>query len=257
MSMSRWAMILFGAALFAGPSLAAETVVRLTSLEWPPYAAPGGLLDNGASVTVARAAFAATGHRLEVSFFPWQRTVQVGLESDTHVGYFPEYFSAELQQRCAFSDSIGSGPLGLAEPRAAPVAWTTLEDLRNITIGTVQGYVNTQAFDAAVAAGTLRIEAVPDDLTNLRKLVVGRIGLAVIDRFVMDFLLSTEPSLRPNRYSVQFNDHILEEKSLFVCFRNDDRGQEARRIFNEGLAQIDVDAIMRHYLQNDYIVPVR
>lgn len=240
------------AVLAAAGARAEEAAVRLTSLDWPPYAAASGLTQNGASVAVAHAAFAAAGYRLEVAFYPWQRAVQMGTADPDYAGYFPEYFSASLQDRCAFSAPMGSGPLGFAERREAPVAWTTLDDLRGIPIGTVQGYVNTDEFDARAASGALKVDAAPDDATNLRKLAAGRIGLAVIDRFVLDYLLRADPALQPHRDALAFNPRLLEDKGLFVCFQKTARGLALRQAFDAGLAKVDVAAIMRDYFAGQY-----
>lgn len=223
----------------AVPAARAETF-RLTSLEWPPYSGTD-LPDQGFSVRVARAAFEAMGHSLEVDFFPWKRAVQTGL-GPGYVGYFPEYYAEDLATGpCAFSEPAGSGPLGFVESVAAPVTWASLDDLQGRSIGTVSGYVNTAAFDARAADGSLAVEPATDDLTNLRKVAAGRLDLAVIDARVLDWLLAGNPELEGQ---VRMNDHLLEDKALFVCFQKSVEGDAARAIFNDGLGKIDIGAMM-------------
>lgn len=226
---------------WAGVRTAAAETFRMTSLEWPPYS--GAQLEGqGLSVRVARAAFEAMGHDLEVTFFPWQRAVQTGLGSG-YVGYFPEYFDQDLaDERCAFSEPMGSGPLGLVESTETPIEWQDLADLRGLTIGTVAGYVNTKAFDTAVAEGRLTVDPANDDMTNVRKVAAGRLDAAVIDANVLTWLLTWNSDLQSD---VRMDDRLLEDKALFVCFQKTEVADRVRAIFNQGLDRIDIKALMR------------
>jgi polar amino acid transport system substrate-binding protein len=57
--------------------------------------------------------------------------------------------------------------------------------LHDYTVGTVRGYANPPAFDAA----KLRTEEVVDDLTNLKKLAANRIDLTLIDMALAQWLI--------------------------------------------------------------------
>jgi polar amino acid transport system substrate-binding protein len=224
-------------------------VVRLTSLEWPPYSGEQ-LRQQGASVAIVRAALAAMGHALEVRFVPWTQAVAIGQDSGSgYHGYFPEYASADVESVFALSASIGSGPLGFVERRSAPVRWNSLADLEGVPVGVVRGYVNTAEFDALVSAG--RITAVPagDDLTNVRKVTMGRLPLAVIDRNVLEYLMQHERAVEDAQRVVQFNPRLLENKSLHVALQRSEDGAWALRMINEGLQKIDADAIAAPFFE--------
>lgn len=233
----------------AGGAFAQDKVIRLTSLEWPPYA--GEAVDQqGASVAVVRAALQAMGYQLEVKFFPWSRAVAMAQDAGSGFhGYFPEYHSEQVATDFILSEPIGHGPLGFVEQVAAPVAWTTLADLRGKPIGTVRDYVNTAEFDAMAAAGELKVDPVGDDLTNIKKVAAGRIPLAVIDRHVLDHLLATDPGLAGARDKLQFNPRLLEDKALYVAFQRSPKGEEAARVLNEGLKKIDAKAIAADFFR--------
>lgn len=231
--------------LTSAPAIAGDDkVVHLTSLDWPPYSGkdlPGG----GASVQVARAAFEAMGYTLKVDFFPWSRTVTLAKDQDSkYAGYFPEYYSARVAKSFHYSDVMGSGPLGFAERTNNPVEWRTHDDLGQYPIGIVQDYVNEAEFDTRVADGRIRAQAVTSDATNLVKLVNGRIDLAVVDRNVMEYLVETDHRLQKKAGQLQFNQRMLEEKTLYICFKKTAMGEELLNVFNEGLTKIDVKAIM-------------
>lgn len=243
MSMLRSIVLALVLSAVSAQACSQDKVIRLTSLDWPPYS--GEKLDQqGASVAVARAAAEAMGYTLEVRFLPWARAVAVASDASSGVvGYFPEYHSDDVAARFLLSDPIGSGPLGFAERRSAPVAWSSLADLKAVAIGTVRDYVNTAEFDGMAAAGELKVEPVNDDATNLRKVAGGRLPLAVIDRNVMGYLLANDAGLKAQAGELQFNARLLEDKQLYIAFQRTPAGQEAARVVNEGLKKIDPAAI--------------
>ncbi|MBB4287695.1 substrate-binding periplasmic protein [Roseospira goensis] len=212
----------------------------MTSLEWPPYA--GESLPNGGFTVVGvRAAFEAMGHHLDVLFMPWPRAIATGL-GEGFIGYFPKYYSAEAARTsCAFSDPMPSGPVGFVVPADSSVMWHTLDDLKDKEIGVVAGYVNTVAFDEAVADGRLTVMPANDDLTNVRKVAARRLDMAVIDPHVLEWLLVQHPELRGR---VEMHPRLLEDKNIYICFQKTVAGERARRIFNAGLARVDMRALM-------------
>ncbi len=230
-----------------GPVMAADNVVKLTSLDWPPYTSPS-LPEQGASALVAKKAFEAMGHQLVVEFYPWKRAVALGKDDPAYAGYFPEYYAKEIEADFIFSDAMGDSPLGFAEHADAPVTWSGLDDLKGIRIGTVSGYVNTASFDAAVASGALDADAAPSDDKNIQKLAAQRIRLAVIDQNVMNYLLGNQ--FPEHKDKIRFNTKPLEIKKLHICFSKTEEGGKLAAIFNEGLKKIDAAKIVQDYLAN-------
>jgi len=225
-------------------------VIYLTTLEWPPYTSET-LPDKGACVAVAKAAFAAMGYTLEVTFYPWQRCIYTAMNDKRYSGYFPEYYAEDRKENFIFSDPMGEGPLGFVEQKQKPIHWKKLSDLEELRIGTVSGYVNTSEFDQKAGRDELRIEPVVDDVTNLKKLLVNRIDIAVMDKYVFQYLINTDHSVAVGKEELQFNKRLLENKKLYICFRKDKEGEELTRIFNEGLKKINFRSI-----QNDYFINV-
>ena len=222
--------------------------VYVTSLEWPPYVGKT-LPEQGAMAVVAREAFAAMGYTLHIEFFPWMRAIYYAKRESKYAGYFPEYYAKAIEEQFLFSATIGASPLGFLERKDDPIAWQTLDDLKAITIGTVNGYVNTEAFDRKAAAGELQVETVTADESNILKVAARRIRLAVIDRHVLEYLFEHDAKLADAKGVIQFNANMLEEKQLFVCFRRSPENEQLRNIFNEGLQKIDAAQIMRDYFQ--------
>jgi polar amino acid transport system substrate-binding protein len=214
--------------------------INLASLDWPPYTGET-LVKQGISSQVVNAVFEKAGLSAKFKFLPWQRAVDTARSDTAFVGYFPEY--EDPSSPCLFSEPIGSGPLGFAEQSAKPITWNTLNDLKNIKIGVVAGYVNTAEFDQMVSAGTLKVDTATSDELNLLKLANGRFDLAVVDQNVMQYLLQTSQKLKPLASKLQFNSKLLENKTLHVCFTNSPAGKQALAQFNAALKQVDVSQL--------------
>jgi polar amino acid transport system substrate-binding protein len=234
--------------LFAVSSVTthAETV-NLTSLDWAPYS--GKSLENrGASVVVAQAAFKAMGHELVVDFFPWSRAVKLASEPGSkYAGYFPEYLYESNE--FTFSAPMGQGPLGLVENVASPISWAEVSDLAKYKLGVVQDYVNTEELDALIASNVIKPQVVTSDEINVQKVAGGRIDAAVIDANVFNYMLANSSKLVKNKDKVQMNAKLLMNKELYVAFRNDADGKKWQEIYNQGLAKIDIDALMTEHLK--------
>lgn len=207
--------------------------LALTTLEWPPYTRSGP--DPGQTRQAVQTAALLAGLDFQTVVLPWKRAVKVGLDSPGYQGYYPEYRSATLTGTCLFSDPVGSGPLGLVHRMDRPILWNTLADLKGYRLGTVQGYVNTEAFDQMAASGLLTVEAAIDDATNLRKVLGRRIDAAVIDLNVFRYAMQAEPELVGHENELQASPTLIETKTLHVCFRATAEAARLRDRFNEGL----------------------
>lgn len=239
------------APLITAPCLAQEKVT-VTTLEWPPYTSPALPL-GGAVAEIVSAAFANVDIGVEVMTLPWQRAIVMAREEAEMVAYFPGYHCRHMDGFVS-SDPIGFGPLGLVENAEAPITWSSIDDLgeQQLLIGTVLGYANTDEFDEKAGTGWINGVPAEDDLTNLRKLSRQRIDAAVIDQLVLAYLLATEPSLEEGRKLLVFDERPLEEKSLFLCFNDDEPGRAMRDTFNRGLAGIDLNARIERYFAEQF-----
>jgi polar amino acid transport system substrate-binding protein len=232
----------------SGSGSVAGEVVRVSTLDWPPYTGKALPL-GGATTDVVRAAFEKVGYEVEVEYRPWKRAIDMAAKgTDDVIAYFPGY---HCQHREGFvaSEPLGNGPLGFAEHVEAPMSWESVDDIgdQQLKIGTVLGYANTDEFDAKVGTGYVLAIPSNDDLTNLKKLVRKRIDAVVIDKLVLEYMKATEASLKDNADKLQFNAKPLEDKTLFLCFREDERGKTLKDTFNAGLEQIDAEKIVDSY----------
>lgn len=214
----------------------AKDIVKIISLEWPPYAGrhlPG----QGTSLTIIRQAFEAAGKEVEFDFAPWNRGLFL-FNSGRYDAIAPEYMNTQRQETCLFSKPFDVSPLGFVVLKLNYIQWERLEDLSGFQIGTVNGYVNTQAFDDLVARGRLKTQAANDDSTNILKVAMGRIPMAVIDQNVFEYLLGYDPRLKWAVNEVGFNRQILGEQKLFLCFQPTERGARLKALFDTEVTKL-------------------
>lgn len=233
------------------PNAYAGETVAITTLEWPPYTGQA-LPRNGATSDVVARAFDKAGVAVNLQVLPWKRAISTAKNGDP-VAYFPGYHCSHTDGFVA-SDPIGNGPLGLVERKEKPYQWQSVGDLatQKVRIGTVLGYSNTKEFDQRVQSGELSVVPAKNDVTNLRKLMRGRIDMAVIDKLVLSYLLASDPTLKSGADSLQFNETPLEMKVLHLCFVDSEKGRALRDRFNEGLKQVDVDTVVSDYFANEF-----
>ncbi len=247
-----WVLLaVFAVKLWPVGAAKADTLT-VTTLEWPPYTSEV-LPKGGATTEVVRQAFLAADSEVDVTVLPWKRAISIAKDEESAVAYFPGYHCRHVDGFVA-SDPIGNGPLGFAQNAEAPVTWNDVDDIgeQKLKVGTVLGYANTDEFDEKAGTGWIRAIPAPDDITNLRKLARQRIDVAVIDKLVLSYLLATEDSLDGLEETLVFNERPLEEKTLYLCFNDNETGRALRDKFNEGLAQIDVEGIVDSYFENEF-----
>jgi polar amino acid transport system substrate-binding protein len=238
-------------AVLANCSLAQSDarLIRLATLEWPPFT---GLLlpKEGVSTYIATTVAKAAGFRLLSASFAWTKTVENGEKNPDFEGYFPAYFSLEREAACHLSQSIGSSVLGVATLKSTPIKWTKLADLEIHRIGVVDGYLNGEAFDAAIKDQRQPVEVAPSDAVNIAKLRAGKIRGIVVDKNVLDYTLY---KLKDNG-SVVFNPRPIARLSLHVCFKRTSAGQSMRDAFDGALKQTDIVKLEQAYFAQMFSV---
>ncbi|MGH8105062.1 MAG: substrate-binding periplasmic protein [Arenimonas sp.] len=240
------------------PAASTKPVVRLATLEWEPYIGTR-MPDQGYSAALVRAAFADQGVKVEITFYPWARALLLARTGEVD-GLMPEYFDASRETEFEYSAPFPGGPLVLYKRRADSIAFSTdpvknqdaaLRALKAKRFGVVRGYLNTPVFDAAKY---LKKEEANDDATNLRKLVYGRIDLAVIDRRVAEHLIRTDYPDYANK--IEPMSPALAENPLYIAFsRKSPHKSEALATFNRGLAAMRKDGRLDALYQRYILMP--
>ena len=225
----------------AGPA------VRLASEEWPPYVS-AALPDNGLSGAYTFAVFARLGSAATIDYFPWKRTLEVGMNDPRYAGLLAVWRTPQRDTQCYFSSPIGTTMTVLAYLKEAPVTAAAMRDLRDAKLGTVAGYSNGEEFDGMVRRGVLHVQEGVNDETNLRKLLSKRFDAMVIEKRVLRHLLASRFN-RAERERVTFSESLFHERTVHICFQRTPAGQAQQRAFNDAARDIDLQRFERDYLR--------
>jgi len=206
-------------------------VVRLVTLEWPPYcgsALPGG----GYACRVVRRAMDLAGYAVEIEFLPWNRALDVVARGEAD-GYFPEYPSESRTAGLLTVGFIPCAPLVFAGLRGVRQGWPGLDGLRGAVVGVVRGYRNTDEFDARQDIAKDYAET---DRQNIDKLLAGRVDLILIDRAVLGRLLADFDAVERERVHVL--EPALEEKTLIVSLARNNWSHRLSRDLGEAFERM-------------------
>lgn len=240
LKIKRWMLCL--ALLCALPAMAAEKW-KITTLDWQPFTGKT-LPEGGAAIAVLRAALKAENVDLVVEFYPWTRAIETA-KDPAYAGFYPSW-PEDVGEGFTKSPVLFKSAVGLVEPKAKPLVWTTLDDLKGKTIGTVQDYGNTPDFMQHIKSGAIKTQIVVDDLTNIKKVAGGRIDGAFIDLANLDYFLKNDA--KDIAASVQANPKSLGTKDLVLGINDKFVNKNAVEIIKRGIAKIDSDKIIKDYM---------
>ena len=222
-----------GLAVGAGMGARAETL-RIATGELPPYAS-AARPDQGISLHIVRQAFARAGVQVEYVFLPWTRA-HVEARDGKWDATAAWGRNAERDKGFLISDNVLTEQWQVLYRSDRSFSWSSLQDLKGLRIGVVADYTYTPDFWAMVKDGSLQADVAPDDVSNLNKLLAGRVDVVPLDRNVACDLLGArftgEQARRvrahPQLFVPDFTTHVMMSEKL---------PDSARRMeaFNRGL----------------------
>jgi polar amino acid transport system substrate-binding protein len=140
-------------------------------------AAPSSMLDSqgrvvGISTDKVRAAFERAGFSYTIELLPWKRAYAAARERRDACVYSTSR-TPEREDQFKWVGPIDSADWVLMARAGSRVALRTLDDARPYRIGTYNG----DARDQYLRSRGFQVDPAPNDLTNPRKLLLGRIDL--------------------------------------------------------------------------------
>lgn len=206
-------------------AVAAQRVVRIATLDYPPYASQDAPARSPA-IRLTSGAFAVRGVRAEFEFLPWARAVKAmnDRKFDGLLLIWPEE-SAKFGFHA--SSALFYSALGVFVRSDSRTMITGPESLKGLRLGVVRDY----GYPPELLTAGAQLDVVSDDQTNLRKLAAGRLGAALLERAVGEHLLRHElPDLCGQ---VVWGGTTLARLPLAIGFWDD----ALRNEFNAGLTQ--------------------
>lgn len=238
--MQKAALVLYlslSALLVSTPAKAEQKII-LSSTNWEPYAADT-IENQGFTAEIIKEAFKRSGYSAELVFMPWKRAI-IEAEQGKYDGLFSAYYSDERAQKFVISDPYISGPLMLCVRKDFNKdKYSSIKDFTNLTVGVVRGYTNTPEIDGA---DYIQKDEAVDDAMNMMKLVMKRIDIIVIDKYVA--LAELQKIKKGGKYNgeIKFLEPPLEMKPVHVMFPKVKADhQKIMEAFNQGLKAIKAD----------------
>ncbi len=225
---------------------ASSRIVRLAAEDWPPFISRS-LPADGLSGAMVSSIFARLGYVAQYDYFPWKRAMQFGLTSPRYAGFLAVWRTSEREKLCHFSVPVGNTQSVLAYLKEDGPPGASLGEMRGLRIGTVAGYANGEQFDAMAARGELKTEEGLNDATNLKKLLIKRYRVIVIERHVLQHLLMSRDFSKADRERIGLIDTVFKERPVHVCFQRTAEGAAQQKRFNEAARDVDTARLERDY----------
>jgi polar amino acid transport system substrate-binding protein len=193
--------------------------VTLTQQEYPPLImreAPGG----GLLTQIVTEAFKLANVDVNYVAVPNNRAI-TGAMMGFYEGSYGWAHSAERDAKLLYSNKpIYALRIVFFQKGSNEIPWSNLTDLHPYRIGITQGNHYSDEFTALIESGRLQTDPAPSDLSNFRKLLVGRVDLFPIDQDVGQFILKTS-FLPEDQTKISFQHKSISVVPVYVVIRRD------------------------------------
>jgi polar amino acid transport system substrate-binding protein len=199
---------------------------------WPPFLDPNRP-NKGIVVEIATAAYATQGYELEMSFVPWARAI-AGVRSASSDLLLGTWFTKERTEYLMYSEPYLDNAIKFIKKKGDDFEYSDVESLTGKSVGIVRGYGYGEEFSNAE---NFKKPEAKNLIINIRKLVAGRINLAIEDELVARSIMAKEdPELLDQ---VEFSKVDYSTNALHVTSGlANAKHKELIEAFNRGLAEI-------------------
>jgi len=175
---------------------------------WPPWTSENyGPAQGGIAVDFAYKLFENAGIKIQIHLHPWKRVIRM-IQYGQADGILMTQPSKELSEFIHFTEPVFSGKevICFNKVNTPDFKWNSFNDLKNFTIGTILGY-NYGNFSSAKENLSLKTVESQNLISNIKKLVMGRIDLVICDFAALNTILNNNPELK--------NSISISEKPLY------------------------------------------
>jgi len=210
----------------------AATEITAASDPWPPFTNPD-TPEQGLSLEITRAAFETQNYAVTMNFVPWARA-EDGVRQGNYDIQTNMWMTDSRKEDFLFSEPYAENQIKFIKRKGDPFEYTDFGSLQGLSLGVVRGY--GYGDDFWNASEFSRQEA-NDLVTNVKKLVAGRIDLTLEDEIVARYILSEKaPELLDQ---IEFTQGSLSSNKLYVTSGlKNPKHQELIQAFNKGLEEI-------------------
>ena len=236
--MRHWPALIVFILLSLPQGVAAQNVVNLASIEHPPYTGEQ-LKHDGMITQIIQEAYARVGYQVGIRYYSVAKATKL-TEAGNVDGLAIVQMRGERNKWVLYSDPMPATEIVFYKRKVMEIPF----DGKNYRalwshvnfIGTGAGHASLEGLDP-VLLGQTHIFAFKNDLDALRKLEVGRIDLAIIDKFIAQFVLSTQMPESVDALD-RISPSLSTEPNYLGISRKAPQAQKKLADFNRGLAML-------------------
>lgn len=166
-----------------------QEIVKLSTVDFPPYSYSEGQIIKGIEVDIVKKIFDDQGIKYVIELVPFPRALK-SVEDGERDFIFNFYKNPDRLTKFDYSDPILENPLVLFVKKDKNVAFTgRIEELKGYNIGTMLGYTYSPEFDKARKEKFIKTEEVSGHESNFQKLSAGRIDIYIVEKNVGLFII--------------------------------------------------------------------
>ena len=226
----------------------AEDVIRLASIEYPPYT--GEAQQHGGFINrIVREAYAKVGYQVNVRYYPWARATALARKGGVD-GLVPIWKREDRKEWLYFSDPMPACEVVFFKRKDLDIVFDGKDylALKPYRIGTGMDYADPEGFERV--REQLHVQTVKEDIQNLGKLVAGRLDLVIMDRFVGKHLLETQIAESAGEFDYLQPSLSIEPNHVGIS-RKTPQARKKLEYFNRDLALLEkegrIQAILKEH----------
>lgn len=211
-----------------------QETITIGAVNWAPFTGEQ-LQDFGFVSEITRLAMSHSDYNIQIDFIPWARALYK-IKTGEIDGILGVYHTGERTEWMAYTEPVGDTDLIFLQMKNAnaPTDYNSLQDLKNMTIGTPRGFAVTPEFDKAEY---LKKEEVLDTYHSLKMLLKGRVDIIVDSREVLNYLIENEfPEYSDSTVELYPS---LDNKIIYNAFsKSNPDYSKLVALFNNGLRKL-------------------
>lgn len=220
----------------------AETWIVVCEENFPPYNFIKDQVKTGIDTEIVLAVLNEIGVQADHQVYPWNRVVHM---VDTGEADFAYQFVG-TPERMAKYELVGpfrTGKTVFVTPAGRNLNYNTLEDLKGLTVGIVQGFSYSQEFDSAT--GFTKVASATNNQTLVRMVAAGRSDAAIGDYNTLRYLAQQEGVAD----KIAFLPKPHKEVPRYIAFPKSkaDKAERFRAGLNKLVADGTVAAILKKW----------
>ncbi len=214
-----------------------DKVIKITFSQFPPFEFSKDEKAVGFTVDLISDIFKAAGYEPQFISLPWKRALEAAKAGEvdiiTHLRR-----SEEREKYFIYSNPIIYSQHYFFKKKTLDIYPISFSELNSYTIATVNGYFYGDKFDDAHFKHLVPIATSEPAISNLRKLIAGRVDLVACQVNVCGYLIDQhKEEFAGIDYIASLPIDVTEPTYIAFPKVNLERSEHLLQVFNAGLAQ--------------------